>query len=69
MNVTVIVCIRVLNQTACVAERVHAYERVIFVRVTSVSDACHTHLACMLLVCTVHIRSYTVEIHNYVVIY
>ena len=40
------VCIRVLNQAACVyvAERVHVYRRVIFVRVTSISDACHTCL-------------------------
>ena len=31
------VCIRVLNQTARMAERVHVYERMIFVHVTCVS--------------------------------
>ena len=48
------VCIRVLNQTARVTERVHAYEYVIFACVTRVSDACHTRLALNLSpVCTV----------------
>ena len=43
-----------LNQTARVAKHIHAYEHVIFVRVTRVSDACHTRLVLnLLLVCTV----------------
>ena len=47
-------CIRVLNQTARVALRVHAYERVILVRVTCVSDVYQTHSALNLSpVCTV----------------
>ena len=46
--------IHVLNQTAHVAMRVHMYERVKLVRVTRVSDTCHTHLPLNLsLVCTV----------------
>ena len=48
------VCICVLNQTARVAARVHAYKCVILVRVTRVSDTCHTRLALNLSpVCTV----------------
>ena len=65
-------CIRVLNQTARVAECVHAYERVIFVcdtRIRRVSDACHTHLALNLSpVCTVCIcftRQTTFNINKY----
>ena len=47
-------CIRVLNQTAHVALRAHVYECVILVRVTHVSDACHTRLTLNLSpVCTV----------------
>ena len=50
------VCIRMLDQTACMAERVHAYAHVIFVHVTHVSDVCHTCSALNLSsVCTVHV--------------
>ena len=52
-----------LNQTAHMAVRVHVYEHVKLVRVTRVSDMCHTRLPLNLSpVCTVSQNIITINI-------